>query len=183
MAKIWPVYEGREPTVGEPWARLPMSEAIALFELRPEHFVSDTVVTPRFVDVDRDLTYAGYKHIVVEVKPKEGRQAKWKPGFYRSPITPKEAFGRLVRQALVAELGEDNVVRVEFKSTTDSRDREALKITVVIAPNATGKLKGAATLNALVSLQERLHEMRENRTPLIEYATEAELALDVGPQP
>lgn len=23
MAKIWPVYEGRQPTLGEPWADIP----------------------------------------------------------------------------------------------------------------------------------------------------------------
>ena len=36
MAKIWPVYEGRKPTSGGPWADLPVSEAVSLFELQPE---------------------------------------------------------------------------------------------------------------------------------------------------
>ena len=181
MAKIWPVYEGREPTFGEPWARLPLSQAVVIFELQPDDFVSELVVTPRFGDVGRDLTYAGFKHIVVEVEPDEKRQAKWKPGFYRSRIKPKEAFSKLIRQALVGELGDDNVVRVEFEPTTDSRGRDALKVTVVIAPGATERLKDGATLDALVSLQDRLFEMREDRVPIIEYATEAELAQDAGP--
>jgi len=60
MAKIWPVYEGERPTIGSPWARLPLLEAIGLFELRPDSFVSDLEVTPRFGAVDRDLTYAGF---------------------------------------------------------------------------------------------------------------------------
>lgn len=183
MAKIWPVYEGKNPTFWEPWARLPVSEVVAIFELRPDDFVSDLEATPRFGNVERDLTYAGFKHIVVEIERNEGRRAKWKPGFYRSRITPKEGFSRLIRQALVSELGEDNVLRVEFEPTTDSRGRDALRIIVVLAPDATGRLKGGTTLDALVRLQERLHEMREDRVPLIEYATEEELAQDGAPQP
>lgn len=181
MAKIWPIYEGKEPTIGGPWARLPVLEAIALFELHPDDFVSDLEVTPRFGDADRNLTYAGYKHIVVEVEPNEGRQARWRPGFYRSRFTPKEAFGRLIRQSMVAELGDENVVGLEFEPTTDSQGREALKITVVIAPNAIQTLEGGAVLDALVRLRERLREMREDRIPIIEYATEAELEQDGSP--
>jgi hypothetical protein len=180
MAKIWPVYEGERPTIGWPWARLALSEAIVLFELRPDDFVSDLDATPRFGPVERDLTYAGFKHIVVELERAEAQLANWKPGFYRSRIKPKEAFGRLIRQALVAKLGNDNVVRLDWKPTTDSQGREALKITVVIPPGATQKLKHGAVLDALVRLQERLHEMGEDRTPIVEYATEAELAQEAG---
>ena len=71
MAKVWPVYEGTRPTAEWPWARLPLSEATALFELKPHHFVSDLSETPRVGAVDRDLTYAGNKHIVVEIEPVE----------------------------------------------------------------------------------------------------------------
>jgi hypothetical protein len=42
MADIWPVYEGREPTRGEPWLSLPLEDAIALFELKPLQFISDS---------------------------------------------------------------------------------------------------------------------------------------------
>jgi hypothetical protein len=181
MAKIWPVYEGKRPTVGWPWAHLPLPEAIALFELRPNDFLSDLEAIPRFGEADRDLTYVGFKHVVVEIERSEARQSDWKPGFYRSRVKPKEAFGRLIRQALVSELGRDNVVRVDWEPTTDSQGQEALKITVVITPGATQRLKGGAALDALVKLQERLDEMRESRTPIIEYATEAELAQDAGP--
>lgn len=33
MAKIWPVYDGKVPTIGQPWAELPLTEAMRLFEL------------------------------------------------------------------------------------------------------------------------------------------------------
>jgi len=82
---------------------------------------------------------------------------------------------------LAAELGEDNIVRLDWEPTTDSQGREALKITVVIPPGATRKLRDGAVLDASVRLRERLREMGENRTPIVEYATEAELAQDAGP--
>jgi hypothetical protein len=181
MAKVWPVYEGTRPTAEWPWARLPLSEATALFELKPHHFVSDLSETPRFGAVDRDLTYAGYKHIVVEIEPVEARQKNWKPGFYQSPVKPRDAFGRLIRQALASELGNENVVRIDWRPGMDSQGREALKITVVIAPGAARKFREGAALDALVRLQDRLRELRDDRVPIVEYATEAELAQDVGP--
>jgi hypothetical protein len=180
MAKIWPVYEGFTPTQGWPWAHLPLAETIALFELRPDDFVSDLEATPR-VGADRDPTYAGFKHIFVEVDRHEARQAKWKPGFYRSRIKPREAFRRLIQQALVVELGHDNVVRAEYEPTTDSQGRDALKIIVVITPGAIRKIANGAVVDASIRLRERLQEMRDDRIPLIEYATEAELAQDGGP--
>lgn len=182
MAKVWPVYEGKEPTSGGPWADLPVSEAVALFELRQDDIESDLKATPRFGDVNRDLTYAGYKHIVVEIGQSEGRKAKWRPGFFRSRITPKEAFDLLIRQALTAVLGGKNVVRVESRPTTDSQDREALKVMVVIAPDAVREIEGPAVLDALVKVRERLREMKDERSPIIEYATEAELEEVGGPQ-
>jgi len=178
MARIWPVYEGRDPTRGEPWADIPVSEAISLFELKPNDLVSDFPTTPRFGNVDRDLGYRGYKLIVVEIGLSEDRPAKWKPGFYRSRVKPKDAFEKLIQKTLVPALGAENVVRVEFEPTTDSQDHDALRITVVIAPGATEKLAKDASLSALVRLQEWFSEMREDRTPIIEYATEAELAQD-----
>jgi hypothetical protein len=181
MARIWPVYDGKEPTRGGPWAELPVSEAVDLFELQKEDFVSELAKTPRFGDVNRDLWYLGHKHVVVEIGPSEARRINWTPGYYRSRIEPDEAVGRLIRQALATELGDENVVRVEYEPTTDSQGRDALQIKVVIAPGATKKLKQGAALDALVRLRSRLHEMREERTPIVEYATEAELAQDGGP--
>lgn len=182
MANIWRVYEGKEPTIGGPWVHLSVSEVVALFDLRPDDFVSDLAVTPRFGNVKRDLAYAGYKHVIVEIERTEGQKAKWNPGFYETNVTPKEAFGRLILQAVVSELGDDNVVRLDFEPTTDSLGRDALKITVVITPGATGRIDGGAVLDALAKVQERLREMGEDRIPIIEYATEAELEMDDAAQ-
>lgn len=180
MAKIWRVYEGREPTRGGPWMDLPLSEAISIFDMRPENFLSDGETKPRFGNVDRDLWYAGHKHIVVEVEYREVQKTNWPSGFYLLSIDPDEAFDRVIEHALEIELGKRNVIRWWHEPTTDSQGRDALKITVVIAPGATKTLKGGATLDAIVELQKRLHIMQDDRTPIIHYATEAELAQDGG---
>jgi hypothetical protein len=126
MAKIWPVYEGKEPTRGGPWADIPLPDAIDLFELTPQDFVSVLTQTPRFGDKERVLYYPGFKHIVVEVDPNEARREKWRPGFYRSKVSPEEAFGRLIKDAFAAALGKENVIRILFSDATDSRGQDAL---------------------------------------------------------
>lgn len=176
MARIWPVYEGKNPTYGEPWAELPLSGAIISFELRQEDFLTELDEIPRFGDTRRDLTFAGYKHIVVEIDLAEARKAKWKPGFYRSRIKPDEVFRRLIEKTFVEQLDAENVVRIDYEPTTDSQGDAALKIIAVITPGAPERMKGGAVLDALISLRSRLHELGDERSPIIEYATEAELA-------
>jgi hypothetical protein len=181
MAKVWPVYGGKEPTRGGPWVELALSDAIELFDLKQSDFVSDLRSTPRFGSTNLDLTFAGYKHIVVEIDDNEARSAGWKAGFYKSRIKPKEGFRRLIQQPFVSVLGADNVERVEYQAAIDSQGRPALRIMVVIAPGAIQRFPRGAVIDASVRLHERLSEMRDERTPIIEYATEAELLQDAGP--
>jgi hypothetical protein len=177
MARIWQVYEGREPTRrGSLLADIPVSDAVSAFDLRASDFTSDLSESPRFGDITPDLWYGGFRHIVVELRPSEARQIKWRPGYYLSRVKPDEARDRLIQQALVSVLGTNNVVRVENQPTTDSLGREALRVIVVLRPGAARRLENGAPLDALVSLQKRLGDMGDQRTPLIEYATEAELA-------
>ncbi|MFZ1105476.1 MAG: hypothetical protein WAN86_21910 [Hyphomicrobiaceae bacterium] len=182
MAEIWPVYDGKEPTIGGPWTRLPLAEAIALCELRPSDFLSDlaTRPRPRFGDVNRDLWYAGFKHVVVVIEEDEGQGAEWKPGFYKSHLAPKEVFRRLVEEPLVAALGSDNVVRVEVAPSIDALGRGAMLTTIVIAPDALPRLGSATLADAEMRLQNLLREMHVFGAAIVELATEAELAEDVS---
>jgi hypothetical protein len=91
MANIWPVYDGRHPTSGEPWADIPATEAITLFELEPNNFLSDLEVIPHFGDKGRDLTFAGFKHVVVEIK-KGSVESKVEGRFLPVPSVAKERF-------------------------------------------------------------------------------------------
>ncbi|HZF29748.1 MAG TPA: hypothetical protein VE907_11550 [Gammaproteobacteria bacterium] len=181
MARIWPVYDGKRPTSGDQWAEVPLQEAVSLFELRQDQFVSGIAMTPRFGDADRDFTWAGYRHIVIEIDAREAPKAKWKAGFYRSKIRPQEAFRRLVQQTIVSALGGENVVRVECAETVDSLGEPALRVTVVLTPGAPARLAPASVVEASMKLKHRLREMHTYSTPLIEYATEAELDQDAAP--
>lgn len=181
MAKIWRVYEGGEPTIGGPWIEIPALEAISVFKLKPKDFLSDLERPgPKFGDVNRDQSYGGYRHIIVQFDVSEGRKIKWKSGFYRSEVRPLDAHDRLIDDAFESKLGEENVIRVEKEDATDSLGREALKIIVILKPGATKILNGGAALDAQVVLQQRLHRLQDNRVPMIHYATEAELEQDVG---
>lgn len=181
MAKIWPVYDGLHPTRGEPWAELPGSEAIALLDLRPSSFLTASSTTPRFGDVSKDQWYRGFQHVVAELDDADATNG-WRAGFYRSDIAPREVYRRLIEQALVAELGSADVIRVDYEPAVDSLGRDALRIMVVIAPGSAERLSRRA-LKASVRLNARLQELGDERTPLIEYATELELAQDAGAQP
>jgi hypothetical protein len=176
MADIWRVYEGREPAWGEPWATLPLDEAIALLELKPEHFISDPGRTPRFGPQDRDLWLLGYRHVVVEVFPTESRLPDWKAGFYRSPVAPKDALNRILRNALAPVLGEGNVLRVEHLPSADSRGRNTFRVTVILAPGAQRRITGDMSISAIGRLMNVLAAFGVEGTPTLQYATEAELA-------
>jgi hypothetical protein len=177
MADVWLVYEGREPTRGGPWLSVPFDDAVALLELKPEHFLSDPSKTPRFGPQDRDLWFLGYRHIVVEIHPEESRPPDWQAGFYHSPIAPRHAFDRIVRNALGPILGEGNVLRVEHVPSTDSRGYAAAKVTVVLTPGAPQRITGEMSLRANARLQGLFASIEgAEGTPILQYATEDELA-------
>lgn len=175
MAHIWPVYEGREPTRGEPWATLPIKEVVGPLELLPTDFFSDYHHTPRFGRVERDLSVYGFKHIVVEVEPDEAAGSNWKAGFYKSRKQPGEVFDWLLQHALASVLGEENIVRVTYEYSTDWVGQPSMKILVVLTPGAVPKIAGKATSAAFQTTMERLSDMGVDGIPLIQYATEAEL--------
>ena len=75
-----------------------------------------------------------------------------------------------------ANFGSQNVVRVESEPTTDSEGQEALNLLIVIAPGVIETIDGDAVLDTLVQIVDRLQEAGDDRFPIIEYATEEELA-------
>ena len=75
-----------------------------------------------------------------------------------------------------ANLGAKNVLRVVSQPTTDSEGQEALHVLIVLAPRVAARFKGDEVLDTLVQVLKRLRDAGEQRFPIIEYATEAELA-------
>lgn len=130
MAKVWPVYEGRRPTVGEPWAELPLEDAIRVLDLEPAHFLTDLSRIPKFGDTERDRTWIGYRHVVVEVGDHEAK-AGWKSGFFRSPLDPKEGYFRLQVHQRLGELWRD-----EWKKGEDAEGEPAMWLWAVLKAEA-----------------------------------------------
>ena len=134
MAKVWPVYEGKRPTTREPWAVLPLDDAVRVLDLEPEHFLMDLSSTPKFGDMERDLTWVGYRHVVVEIGDDEA-SAGWKPGFYKSPLAPSKAFYKLLEWRIEEQIGRD--WRVELEEGRDADGDRAIWAWIALRADAT----------------------------------------------
>jgi hypothetical protein len=133
MAKVWPVYEGSPNTIGDPWAELPLDDAIRVLDLEPEHFLMDLSPTPKFGDMERNLSLLGYRHVVVEVGDDEAK-AGWRPGFYRSPLSPAKAFYRLLGRRIEEQLGGN--WRVELEEGQDADGDRAIWAWIALRADA-----------------------------------------------
>lgn len=78
-----------------------------------------------------------------------------------------------------------NVRQVLVEPASDSEGNDAVRITIVIPAGAATRLKGGAALDVLVQIHDSLRDAGEERFPLVEYATKAELESvgDPSPQP
>jgi hypothetical protein len=83
---------------------------------------------------------------------------------------------QIAHEVATANLTSANVSSIASSTAIDSEGHEALRITIVIKPGAETKIKGDATLDTLVQIQDRLRKAGEERFPIIEYATEKELS-------
>jgi hypothetical protein len=87
-----------------------------------------------------------------------------------------EKVAQISTEVAKANFGRENVVRVESEPTADSQGEEALNLLIVMAPSVEGSIDGEAVLNTLVQIVDRLQQAGDERFPIIEYATEEELA-------
>ncbi len=70
----------------------------------------------------------------------------------------------------------DKLERVIPTPTIDSQGLDAIRLTLVLKPAAAEGLTGREALDLLVGIQQGLYDKGEERLPIIEYATEQELA-------
>jgi hypothetical protein len=87
-----------------------------------------------------------------------------------------DEIANIANAAATATLGRQRFVTVMHAPTTDSMGSDALHITIVLTPGSTEAITGDLALNTLVEIRERLREAGEERLPIVEYATEEELA-------
>ena len=82
---------------------------------------------------------------------------------------------QIAQEVATANLSSSNFTSIASSTAIDSEGHEALRITIIIKPNAESKIKGDAALNTLVQIQDRLRKEGEERFPFVEYATQKEL--------
>jgi len=81
----------------------------------------------------------------------------------------------IARQVATANLSSSAIILdVKSASFVDSGGHDALRITIVLSPKGPNEIKGDATLDTLVGIQNGLRAAGEDRFPLVEYATEGE---------
>lgn len=88
----------------------------------------------------------------------------------------------IVGEIAFQTLSDRNVEGVLSEPTVDYDGRDALRITIVLKPGVVTKLDGDDLLDTLVQIQQSLLKSGEERFPMVEYATQAELD-DVNAEP
>jgi hypothetical protein len=97
-------------------------------------------------------------------------------------MLPQTKINEIVAEVATATFTRENFEKVLSEPTVDSQGDEALRITVVIKPEAVEKLKGDPVLDFLLGIHHRLQEAGEERFPIVEYATPEELDELVDPE-
>lgn len=82
---------------------------------------------------------------------------------------------RIARDIVNANTTPDAVVSVAVKPSVDWTGDPVLAISVVIRPEAEKSLTGKAPLDILTGISDGLQAVGEERFPIIDYATTAEL--------
>jgi hypothetical protein len=81
----------------------------------------------------------------------------------------------IAKEVAAANLPRSVVQDILVELTADSQGRDALRITIVIKPDALERMTGDHTLDTLVEMQRRMREAGDDRFAIVEYATEEEL--------
>jgi hypothetical protein len=89
---------------------------------------------------------------------------------------------KIVETSAKATLGDENVVRAFTEPGADSEGKDALRITIVVTPGAADRIKGADVMKMLLDVHNRFDSKKEERAPIIHYATEEELAAGDNPE-
>lgn len=86
-----------------------------------------------------------------------------------------DKISQIVSEVVRANTTPTSVRSVTAEPAIDSAGEDALRITIVITPEAVALLKKGAVVDTLVQIQDRLLEAGEERFPIIYYVTEEEL--------
>src|SRR5579885_3497884 len=82
---------------------------------------------------------------------------------------------QIAKSVATANLSSGSVSTVLSEPFIDSEGHDAVRSTIVLAPNSTSGIKGNTVLDTLVEIKNKLQRAGEDRFPLVEFATAAEL--------
>jgi hypothetical protein len=68
-------------------------------------------------------------------------------------------------------LGRSNFTSVSSASTIDSTGRDALQITIVLAPGFASSVSGVVAANTVFDMNKRLRDAGEERFSIVRYST------------
>lgn len=103
MAEIWLWRDGDDPTTGGPLAKLSLAGCTMKLRVSPEDYCGDLCTPPRFETSEHPPTRGarvvmgspnlrGYLHVIMRLDEAEAQANGWPPGFYRSPVSPEDAY-------------------------------------------------------------------------------------------
>ena len=87
----------------------------------------------------------------------------------------REKIEEIAKKVAIANLTSASVSTVQSEPFIHSKGHEAVRITIVLTPESVASIDGKMTLNTLVQINNELQRAGEERFPLVEYATAAEL--------
>jgi hypothetical protein len=90
-----------------------------------------------------------------------------------------DQISQIVTHVVEANTAPKGVQRVIAEPASTSEGEEALRITVVLTPEAVTQLASGHPLDVLVQISDQLRGAGDQRFPILKYATEEELE-DVG---
>jgi hypothetical protein len=90
-----------------------------------------------------------------------------------------DQIAQIVTSAVDANAAPNSVRRVMTEPGEAFDGEDAVRITIVLTPEAVDQLKHGDPVDVLARIWDGLHDAGDNRFPILQYATEAELE-DVG---
>lgn len=93
-------------------------------------------------------------------------------------MQPAPTISEVTTNVVSQRLPQARVEAVHAEPTTDSEGKEAVRITIVLAPDTARSFTGDQALDLLVAIQQALLAGGEDRFPIVQYTTSEELALD-----
>jgi hypothetical protein len=90
-----------------------------------------------------------------------------------------DQIARIVTGAVEANAAPNSVRRVMTEPAATFDGEEAVRITIVLTPEAVDQLANGDPVDVLGRIWDGLHDAGDDRFPILQYATEAELE-DVG---